>query len=127
VPRILLGQLMEPAFDRYAMRRSAQYGIEIWFWSRQETDVPLDVRDGSVAVNPSNWGEPEAVFSPAGCDFARHFSNHEIVFDLTFCGDFAGADYGVCGCPGSCVDWVDNNPQAFEDAYWAINSLRVYE
>ena len=62
-------------------------------------------------------------------------------------GDWAGADYPTSGCPGDCVDCrclcrrermcmltdsglalavVDNNPAAFANAYWEINSLRVY-
>ncbi|KAG8849338.1 hypothetical protein FRB96_000874 [Tulasnella sp. 330] len=110
----------------YAMRRSNQYGIMMWFWSRQDASVPDDVRDGSFTINPDAWGEPEAVFSPSGCDISSHFDAHEIVFDLTFCGDFAGVDYAACGCPGNCTDFVKNNPSAFEEAYWAINSLKTY-
>jgi len=38
----------------------------------------------------------------------------------------------VCGsvCLELCVvylDYVDNNPQAFKDAYFAFNALRIYK
>jgi len=111
----------------FAMRRSNDLGVSMWFWSREEWDaVPLDVREGDVLVNPDEWGTPEVVFSPAGCDFRSHFDAHEIVFDLTFCGDFAGGDYPVSGCGGSCVNLVNNHPEAFVNAFWTINSLRTY-
>jgi hypothetical protein len=62
-------------------------------------------------------------------------------------GDWAGNAWLTSGCgPGTCVDCkeslaysaqlpnsltpvslvVDNNPIAFGEAYWEINSLRVY-
>lgn len=51
------------------------------------------------------------------------------VFDTTFCGDWAGAVWGSGSCASkaaSCTDFVANNPGAFRDAYWRINSLKVY-
>jgi len=108
------------------MRRSDDEGVSMWFWSRQEGAVPPDVRDGWDAVDTDGWGIPEAIFSSSGCNFSSHFDAHQIVFDLTFCGDFAGADYGSCGCPESCRDFTDNHPEAFQEAYWLINSLKTY-
>lgn len=29
--------------------------------------------------------------------------------------------------PGTCVNHVSNNPDAFRDAFWQINGLRVYQ
>lgn len=112
----------------YAMERDAHCAIKVWFWGRNDPNVPLDVQFGTPAVRPDvRWGTPDAVFLPDQCDLAAHFDAHQIVFDLTFCGDYAGALYGAMGCPGECKDYVDNNPSAFTEAYWEINSLRVYK
>ncbi|GJJ06457.1 hypothetical protein Clacol_000649 [Clathrus columnatus] len=41
-------------------------------------------------------------------------------------GDYAGALYPSSGCPGICENFVNENPEAFTEAYWEINSLLVY-
>jgi hypothetical protein len=60
-----------------------------------------------------------------------------IIINTDFCGDWAGevyADYPNCpqnqaisGSRDRCVDFVGNNPQAFTEAYWDFNSIRVYQ
>ncbi|RPD78818.1 hypothetical protein L226DRAFT_521027 [Lentinus tigrinus ALCF2SS1-7] len=120
--------------------RTSNPGVSIWFWSRNDDRVPLEVRSpppnpptaaglvAPAAMYPTAWwGEPDAVFPLCdNCDYASHFDAHNFVFDLTFCGDWAGTAYSTSGCPGDCNDHVDNNPQDFLDAYWEINSLRIY-
>jgi len=119
----------------YVMVRTRQDGIRIWFWTRDDPAVPPEVREPPLPLlggppdiwpNP-NWGTPEAVF-PVGdnCDYDTHFDPHAFVFDLTFCGDWAGSVYPDSGCGGTCNDFADNNPGAFANAYWEINSLRFY-
>ncbi|KZT66401.1 glycoside hydrolase family 16 protein [Daedalea quercina L-15889] len=109
-------------------------GVRGWFWARADPAVPPEVRDAdgdaaaAAEVRPGPaWGLPVAHF-PMGreCEYAPHFDEHMFVFDLTFCGDWAGNAYPTSGCGGSCVDLVDNHPEAFVDAYWEVNSLRVY-
>ncbi|KAF7376094.1 Glycoside hydrolase family 16 protein [Mycena sanguinolenta] len=112
----------------YAMKRGPACGVSIWFWSRYNPSVPLEVSQGRSTINPDPalWGIPDAVFPMDNCDYSSHFDAHSIVFDLTFCGDWAGTVYGDSGCPGSCIDFVDNNPEEFDEAYWQISSLRIY-
>ncbi|KAH0589413.1 hypothetical protein H2248_005170 [Termitomyces sp. 'cryptogamus'] len=114
----------------YVLERSRHKGIKVWFWPRNDDSVPLEVKHDSRMVVPDSWSEcePDAYF-PTGkqCDYDSHFDDHEIIFDLTFCGDWAGAVWGTSGCgSGTCQDFVDNNPENFKEAYWEINSLRVY-
>ncbi|CAE6458900.1 unnamed protein product [Rhizoctonia solani] len=110
----------------YAMRRTEE-GISVWFWARSDFSVPKDVCYGEGgSVQPEFWGPPIADFPANNCDMRSHFGSHIIVFDLTFCGDWAGNEYPSSGCPGTCVDFVDNNPKAFVEAYWEIDSLRTY-
>lgn len=56
------------------------------------------------------------------------------MFDVTFCGDWAGGVYGKSGCPmsgsdssQSCINYVAKNPTAFEQTYWEINSVKIYQ
>jgi hypothetical protein len=45
----------------------------------------------------------------------------------TLGGDFAGAVYSPDGCPGDCVDTVNNDPSSFVDAFWDLAAVRTYE
>nr|XP_019010746.1 uncharacterized protein I206_04048 [Kwoniella pini CBS 10737]OCF49527.1 hypothetical protein I206_04048 [Kwoniella pini CBS 10737] len=108
----------------YAMWRDVENsaGIYIWFWPRNSADVPEDVK--VTTTNVANWGIPKANMTVPACK--SDFNNHNIIFDLTFCGDYAGATYASSGCPGTCATFVQNYPAAFSEAYWSINSVRVY-
>jgi hypothetical protein len=49
------------------------------------------------------------------------------VFDTTFCGDWAGATFtDPTGAGQSCTSYVAANPGAYTDAYWEIDSIRVF-
>ncbi|KAJ3485570.1 hypothetical protein NLI96_g4881 [Meripilus lineatus] len=97
-------------------------GIAIWSFYRAA--VPKDIVSGQPS--PSLWGLPVAVLEPAGCDPIANFVNHSIIFDITFCGDWAGNSYATSGCPGSCSDRL-MDPANFVNATWIINSLKVYK
>jgi hypothetical protein len=59
---------------------------------------------------------------------SSHFTDHTIIFDNTFCGDWAGAVFGdVCGGGPGCVEYVQYNPSYFEESYWMVNFVDVYE
>ncbi|KAG9124142.1 hypothetical protein FRC07_012686 [Ceratobasidium sp. 392] len=120
-----------PAFNKngggwYVTERTNTF-IKVWFWGRNSPDVPAPVRNGAASIDTSGFGKPTALFVNNSCDFNSHFGPENIIINLTFCGDWAGGVYGSSGCPGTCVDYVNNNPGAFSNAYWDIASLRVYE
>ena len=100
--------------------------ISIFFFPR--ASVPSDVTRGSP--DPSSWGEPLALFR-GDCDMGTFFTNQRIVFDTTFCGDWAGEDWSnsPCASPSqqTCESFVAQNPHAFADAYWSVNALKVYQ
>nr|POF07875.1 endo-1,3(4)-beta-glucanase [Quercus suber] len=99
--------------------------ISIYFF--EHGSAPSDISGSNP--DPGNWGKPLAQYQ-GGCDIAEHFKGMQIVFDTTFCGDWAGAVWGnfaTCAVKAStCNDFVENNPSAFADAYWSVNSLKVY-
>ncbi|KAF9443774.1 glycoside hydrolase family 16 protein [Macrolepiota fuliginosa MF-IS2] len=110
----------------YAIERTPTF-IKVFFWPRNSGSVPSDVRNGGSTVDTDNWGTPTAFFPNTSCDLTQHFSAHNIIINLTFCGDFAGAVYSQDGCPGACVDFVNNNPSAFTNSYFDFTSIRVYQ
>jgi len=114
-----------PTFDAqgggvFAMKWD-QDGISVWNFYR--VAVPEDIQEGFP--DPSTWPEPTATLEPAGCDPLEYFQNHTIIFDITFCGDWAGNTYNSSGCPGTCAE-VLLDPTNFVNASWSINSLKVY-
>ncbi|KAI0703411.1 concanavalin A-like lectin/glucanase domain-containing protein [Cytidiella melzeri] len=114
-----------PTFDAagggvFAMRWD-DTGIAVWSFYRAL--VPDDIRTGEP--KPENWGTPVAYLDPDGCNPLTNFVNHSIVFDITFCGDWAGNSYATSGCPGIC-DAHLTDPANFVNASWAINYMKVY-
>jgi len=110
----------------YAAERT-DAGINVWFWSRSDTTVPSQVSGGSTSIDTSTWGEPTAYFpTNSGCNIASKFGPQNIVINLTFCGDWAGSVYSASGCPSTCIDYVNDNPSAFENAYFDFEWLNIY-
>ncbi|KAF9236017.1 glycoside hydrolase family 16 protein [Melanogaster broomeanus] len=112
----------------YAIERTSTF-IKIYFWERGSASVPSDVRSPGTSVNTSNWGTPVAYYPDTSCDFSTHLGPHNIIINLTFCGDWAGNSgvYAASGCPSTCVDYVNNNPSAFTGAFFEFNSLNIYQ
>lgn len=109
----------------YAMEWTS-YRIAVWFFPRSR--IPADILAGQP--DPIFWSKPMASFSGGlTCDTSSRFRNNRIVFDTTFCGDWAGKVWpqnAECQALGSCEDYVANNPEAFAQAYWSVNSVKVY-
>lgn len=100
--------------------------ISIWFFPRQS--VPADVTSG--APDPFGWGLPQARFS-SPCNIGSAFNDQRIVINTALCGDWAAQVWSqdsICSASAStCQDYVRDNPSAFANAYWSINSLKVYQ
>lgn len=50
------------------------------------------------------------------------------IFNIDFCGDM-GKPLWPQYCSklgGSCEDYVQNNPDKFKEAYWLVNSVKVF-
>lgn len=109
----------------YAMQWESS-GIYVWFFPRNA--IPQDIH--SRRPQTQNWGLPVVAFNGGGgCDVNARFRDMNIVFDTTFCGDWAGGVFGSqCGYTGqSCVDYVRNSPGAFGESYWRVNYVNVYQ
>lgn len=110
-------------------------GITVHFFQRQQ--IPDDIL--SQLPQPQNWGLPFASWPATSCNPFQFFQQHSIIFDITLCGDWAGNVWGNSGPPGqetscaqrtgfsTCADFVQNVGSAFEDAYWEIRSVTLYQ
>lgn len=97
--------------------------IQVWFFPRGA--IPDDITNGDP--EPDTWGTPAAIFSNNDkCNIGSSFHDHQIVFDITLCGDWAGAAYSAMGCPGTCAQQVAD-PDNFKLAKFKIAGLKVYE
>lgn len=100
--------------------------ISIWFFPRGA------VPDGVTGDNPdpSTWGTPSAKWVKDSCDIDGIFKDLNIIFDTTFCGDWAGNTWSSSSCASkapTCNDYVRDNPEAFTNAFWTVNALKVYQ
>ncbi|MCJ1247667.1 hypothetical protein MMC30_004882 [Trapelia coarctata] len=111
----------------YAMEWTSAH-ITIWFFPH--TSTPSDI--AAANPDPGKWGTPAARFQGPGCNMDSSFRNHNIIFDTTFCGVWAGdTDWTTSGCAAahgpSCKDYVQKNPGDFKETFWEVNSLMVYQ
>jgi hypothetical protein len=102
----------------YATEWTADH-ISIWYWP--QASVPADVKAGTPNPGSQAWGPPQANFQGgSNCNIDANFKNMNLVFDTTFCGDWAGngwAQDGACASKApTCADFVANNPAAFRDS-----------
>jgi hypothetical protein len=55
-------------------------GIKVWMFNRG--NIPSDITSGNP--DTANWGTPEFVFAGPGSNIGSHFSDHKIIFDMTY-------------------------------------------
>jgi len=98
--------------------------IRVFFFTHN--NVPQDLTSNNP--NPSTWGRPYAAFQLGGNCPGSHFYDMTLVFDLTFCGDWAGTVFAnQCTRAVSCQSYVQMNPSYFADSYWSVNYVKVFQ
>ncbi|KAK6005513.1 hypothetical protein QM012_007155 [Aureobasidium pullulans] len=103
-------------------------GVSIYFFPRDY--IPNDIKANTP--DPSTWtSTPQAVFSGNGCNWDSHLKDLQLVINTDFCGDWAGNSWESDGCAtqtrvATCAGYVQNNPKAFETAYWLFNSISIF-
>ncbi|KAF2827483.1 hypothetical protein CC86DRAFT_290712 [Ophiobolus disseminans] len=113
----------------YATEWTSTY-ISVWFIPR---DSPLYALASSASPDPTQWGMPVAHFAGKSCDYVKKFVNLKMIFNTTFCGQWAGdpkewnkscaKKTGVA----KCEDYVRDNPEAFADSYWEVRGVKWYQ
>ncbi|KAF2025544.1 hypothetical protein EK21DRAFT_103864 [Setomelanomma holmii] len=112
----------------YAMEWSST-SISVWFLPRDSplyTSTPI-----STAPDPKQWGTPLAHFAGNGCDFEAQFKDLRVIFNVAFCGDWAGKEWDKSCAKktgvSTCEAYVQNNPDAFKESYWELKTLKWYQ
>ncbi|THU89496.1 glycoside hydrolase family 16 protein [Dendrothele bispora CBS 962.96] len=104
----------------------AEEGISVWFFSR--SDVPSSITSNSSSINISDLGTPVANWPNGGCEIDSFFKAQNLIFDITLCGDFAGAASVFAEtCSGTCyTDYVVGDGSNYANAYFDVASVRVF-
>ncbi|VDC06068.1 unnamed protein product [Peniophora sp. CBMAI 1063] len=111
----------------YAMEQTPDF-IKVWFFPRSSSAIPSDVLNGASSINTDNWGTPSAYFPNTDCDIESHFHARNILMNVDLCGGWVESEFEADGCgTGTCTDWVQNNPSAFQNAYFDINWVKVFQ
>lgn len=115
----------------YALYLEAQRA-RVWFWPNAQ--VPADARSDSPS--PNGWAAASVVadFQTAngGCDVASNFHTQSVIINIDFCGSGVGQEWWdsnadcVRAAP-TCEEYVAENPAAFSEAYWLINSVKLFQ
>lgn len=109
----------------YATEWTAAH-FKMWFWPAG--NIPSDVLGSAPNPQSQEWGLPLAYFPLGPHCSPDHFRDLQIVYDLTFCGSWAGAVFpSMCPGLGACEAYVADNPDAFREAYWNVTALRVFQ
>ncbi|KAI1143181.1 glycoside hydrolase family 16 protein [Hypoxylon sp. FL0543] len=113
----------------YALEWDSQ-DLKLWHFPRSA--IPDDIVYGHVVgPDPSSWGPPAAVFGGSSCSPDKYFFNLSLVLNINFCGDYAGNIWGIADqcnlLAPTCEEFVANNPDSFQEAYWDINYIDVYQ
>jgi len=99
--------------------------LRTWFWPAGQE--PQDIIERRA--NPEFWGTPNSFFTLDRRFCSKdHFKNMKMVFDTTFCGDYASPSFAGA-CPEihtSCDAFVRGNPAAMSSAFWMVSRLDVY-
>ncbi|QKX59701.1 uncharacterized protein TRUGW13939_06841 [Talaromyces rugulosus] len=111
---------------------SLQDSLKVWVFQR--SDIPADITSGSP--DPSGWGQPLLdLESTSGCDIASNFIDQSVIFNIDFCGaNGAGGqewtDWTDCSTKtetSTCNAYVAANPSVYEETYFSINSIKLYQ
>lgn len=102
----------------YVMQWTSDF-FKFWFFPRGS--IPASIASGRPNVDA--FGAPQADYR-GSCDIDAHFQEHRIIFDTTFCGDYAGTMFRQPDCPPgvnadpneTCPHYVATHPEAFKEA-----------
>jgi len=102
-------------------------GISMWFFPRSA--IPGDIT--AEHPEPWTWPSPFGHWAASTCPTNEFFTDNNAIFDLTFCGDWAGATWSGSGCADStgfqsCQDYVSAMGSGFTEAFWAINYVKYF-
>jgi len=131
VPADSAGEAFNSRGGGVFVTRWTDSSIDVWFFPRDA--IPEDLGNaGTEELLFSAWPKPYISFPLGGNCPSNHFNEMQMIINLDFCGTWAGNTFpAMNGFPGglaSCEGYVGNpsNRDALSEAYWIINSIRVF-
>jgi hypothetical protein len=85
--------------DRAYVQYTADFSLGFFPHCAVPPDIVAETPD------PSKWMKPKAFWAKSSCP-SSFFHSLTITFDITLCGDWAGATYNAAGYSGSCAERV---------------------
>jgi len=129
--------VMDPADSSYGAKFAAaqggvfvtelaESGVSVWFFNR--SSIPSSISSNASSFSTADLGTPVANWPTAGCAIDTYFKAQHLIFDITLCGDAAGAQSVFAQtCSGICYqDYVVGNGSVYDNAYFDVASVRVY-
>ncbi|KAF7341109.1 Glycoside hydrolase family 16 protein [Mycena venus] len=101
-------------------------GIAMWYFGR--SGVPSNI-GGTALPDPATWGKASAWYPASSCDPTKHFGPQIITLYIDICGAFANPPEifdATCGTKAPNCSSLVQDPTNYNDAYWEINYLRVF-
>ncbi|KAJ0121472.1 glycoside hydrolase family 16 protein [Diaporthe amygdali] len=104
--------------------------ISVWFFPRNST-MQNRITSSNSTIDPTTFGTPLASFvGGSTCNIENTFKEHWITINTDFCGQWAGLkwseDAECAAKAATCEEYAAQDPNAFVDAYWLFNSIKVY-
>ncbi|KAH8920950.1 glycoside hydrolase family 16 protein [Atractiella rhizophila] len=96
----------------------------VYYWHFPRGSIPSDISVGNTTPHPANWGTPVGVWSSSTCP-TSFIGAQNLIFDITLCGDWAGATFSSAGCGSDCTAFVQTGSN-FVNAYWEVGYVRVF-
>jgi len=124
---VSFGEAFAKASGGVFVAELAENGVSIWFFERAK--VPDVFKTKPDKVDTTALGTPMGNWPSDTCDPTKFFLPQALVFDITFCGDFAGSpQFFPQTCSGMCYnDYVINNGSAgYANAYFDVGYVRVF-
>jgi hypothetical protein len=81
----------------YTMEWTRQW-VRVWFFPRGYVPESIAGDETTAMPDTSTFGVPVANFE-GSCQLDQFLFNHTIVFNVDFCGSYAGNVFGIQGCP----------------------------
>ncbi|KAK8063878.1 hypothetical protein PG996_008530 [Apiospora saccharicola] len=115
----------------YAMYLEAQR-VRVWFFPN--ATVPADIR--ADKPNPNGWASGALISDfqtkNGGCDIARNIHTQSVIINIDFCGSEVSGSWweeseDCSRVAPTCNEYVAKNPAAFVEAYWLINSVKLFQ
>lgn len=81
----------------YAMEWTSRW-VRVWFFPRGYVPESIANAEDTTSPDTSTFGTPVANFE-GSCNLDEFLFNHTMVFNVDFCGTYAGNIFGIQGCP----------------------------